>query len=84
MKIENLTKDLDTETMTEVKGGIALTAQVVPTNVQSNELLQSFNVGSHGPVSISNDADQSNYSSQDTVAPVGSAILGGDFLRRLP
>ena len=84
MKIENLTKDLDTETMTEVKGGIALTAQVVPTNVQSNELLQSFNVASHDPVAIGNDADQSNYSSQDTVAPVGSLILGGDFLRRIP
>jgi len=84
MKIENLTKDLDTETMTEVKGGIALTAQVVPTNVQSNELGQVFNVGSHGPVGIANDADQSNTSYQDTVAPVGSAILGGDFLRRIP
>ena len=83
MKIENLTKDLDTEAMTEVKGGVALTAQVVPTNVQSNELLQSFDVASHGPVAIGNDADQSNYSSQDTVAPVGSAILGADFLRRI-
>jgi hypothetical protein len=83
MKIENLTKDLDSETMTEVKGGIALTAQVVPTNVQSNELLQSFDVSAHGPVAIGNDADQSNTSYQDTVAPVGSAILGGDFLRRI-
>jgi hypothetical protein len=84
MKIENLTKDLDTETMTEVKGGIALTGQVVPTNVQDNELLQNFNVGAKGPVALGNDATQSNYSDQDTIAPVGSAILGGDFLRRLP
>ena len=84
MKIENLSKDLDTVGMTEVRGGTALTGQVVPTNVQSNELLQSFNVGSHGPVAIGNDADQSNTSYQDTVAPVGSAILGPDFLRRIP
>jgi len=84
MKIENLSKDLDTEAMTEVRGGVALTGQVVPTNVQSNELLQSFNVGSYGPVAIANDADQSNTSYQDTVAPVGSAILGPDFLRRIP
>ena len=82
MKIENLTKDLDAETMTEVKGGIALTAQVVPTNVQTNEALQSFNVASHGPVAIGNDADQSNYSSQDSVVPVGSALFGSDFLRK--
>jgi hypothetical protein len=83
MKIENLSKDLDAEAMAEVKGGIALTGQVVPTNVQDNELLQKFNVGSNGPVAIGNDADQSNTSYQDTVAPVGSAILGGDFLRRI-
>jgi hypothetical protein len=82
MKIENLTKDLDSETMTEVKGGIALTAQVVPTNVQSNELLQSFDVSAHGPVAIGNDADQSNYSNQESIVPVGSALLGSDFLRK--
>ena len=82
MKIENLSKDLDTEAMTEVTGGTALTGQVVPTNVQSNELLQSFNVASHGPVAIGNDADQSNYSSQDSVVPVGSLFVGSDFLRR--
>src|SRR5205085_11896917 len=83
MKIENLSKDLDTEAMTEVKGGIALTGQVVPTNVQSNELLQSFNVASHGPVAIGNSADQSNYSDQDSIVPVGSLFLGSDFLRRV-
>ena len=34
MKIENLSKDLDPNAMTAVKGGIAFTSQVVPTNVQ--------------------------------------------------
>ena len=82
MKIENLSKDLDAEAMTEVKGGIALTGQVVPTNVQDNELLQNFNVAAHGPVAIGNDADQSNYSSQDSVVPVGSALFGPDFLSK--
>jgi hypothetical protein len=82
MKIENLTKDLDTETMTEVTGGTALTGQVVPTNVQSNELLQGLHVAAGGPVAIGNDASQDNYSSQDTVAPVGSLLFGSDFLRR--
>lgn len=83
MKIENLSKDLDTTAMTEVQGGIALTGQVVPTSVQDNELLQGFDVGARGPVAIGNDADQSNYSKQDTAAPVGSVFLGGDFLRRI-
>ncbi|HEY2402347.1 MAG TPA: hypothetical protein VGI23_18470 [Steroidobacteraceae bacterium] len=82
MKIENLSKDLDTEAMTEVTGGTALTGQVVPTNVQSNELLQSFNVASHGPVAIGNSADQSNYSTQDSIVPVGSLFVGSDFFRR--
>jgi hypothetical protein len=68
--------------MTEVTGGTALTGQVVPTNVQSNELLQSFNVASHGPVAIGNSADQSNYSTQDSIVPVGSLFLGSDFFRR--
>ena len=75
MKIENLSKDLDTEAMTEVKGGIAFTSQVVPTNVQSNELLQSFNIASNGPVAIANDGSQSNYSDQDSFVPVGSLFL---------
>ena len=75
MKIENLGKELDTETMTEVKGGIALTGQVVPTNVQSNELLQAFNIASNGPVAIANDGNQSNDSDQDSFVPVGSLFL---------
>jgi hypothetical protein len=82
MKIENLNKDLDSAAQKEVTGGTALTGQVVPTNVQSNELLQKFNVGSAGPVAVGNDAYQDNYSSQDTFAPVGSAVLGPDFLRK--
>ncbi len=36
MKIENLSKELETQDMTEVHGGTALTGQVVPTNVQCN------------------------------------------------
>jgi hypothetical protein len=75
MKIENLSKELDTETMTEVTGGLALTGQVVPTNVQSNELLQNFDIAAKGPVAISNDADQSNYSDQDSIVPVGSVFV---------
>ena len=82
MKIENLGKELDTETMTEVKGGIALTGQVVPTNVQSNELLQSFNIASNGPVAIANDGSQSNESDQDSEVPVGS-IFVAPYLRNI-
>ena len=75
MLINDLSKELDTETMTTVHGGVALTGQVVPTNVQSNELVQSFNIGSNGPVAIANDASQSNYSSQPSFVPVGSLFL---------
>ena len=79
MKIENLDKDLNTEEQQEVQGGIALTGQVVPTNVQSNELLQNFDIASKGPVALSNDADQSNYSDQFTESPVGSVFLTPDL-----
>jgi len=82
MKIENLSKDLDAEAMTEVRGGLALTGQVVPTNVQSNALAQKFDIVSGGPVAIANDADQSNYSDQDSFVPVGSIFLGAGYLRR--
>ena len=82
MKIENLSKDLDSATMTEVKGGLALTGQVVPTNVQSNALEQAFNIKANGPVAIANDADQSNDSDQDSFVPVGS-ILAIPFLRNI-
>ena len=83
MKIENLSKDLDAEAMAAVAGGTALTGQVVPTNVQSNELIQSFNIASHGPVAIANDADQSNYSDQDSFVPVGSLLLSFPYSRKL-
>ena len=72
MKIENLSKELDSATMTEVKGGVSLTGQVVPTNVQSNALLQAFDIKASGPVAIANDANQSNDSDQETFSPVGS------------
>ena len=75
MKIENLTKDLDSAEQQEVKGGIALTGQVVPTNVQSNELLQNFDIASKGPVAIANDANQSNDSEQESFVPVGSVFV---------
>ena len=81
MKIENLSKDLDSATMTEVKGGLALTGQVVPTNVQSNALEQAFNIKANGPVAIANDADQSNDSDQDSFVPVGSIFV--PYLRSL-
>jgi hypothetical protein len=74
MKIENLTKDLDTEAQKAVTGGTALTGQVVPTNVQSNELLQAFNIASNGPVAIANDGSQSNESDQESLVPVGSIL----------
>jgi hypothetical protein len=75
MKIENLSHDLDASAMTAVTGGTALTGQVVPTNVQSNALGQGFQVASCAPVAIGNDAEQSNYSSQETDLPVGSLIV---------
>jgi hypothetical protein len=75
MKIENLTKDLDTEAQKAVTGGTALTGQVVPTNVQSNALEQAFNISSCGPVALANDASQSNDSSQETLLPVGSILV---------
>ena len=81
MEIENLNKDLDKEAQKQVKGGLALTGQVVPTNVQSNELLQNFDIASKGPVAISNDADQSNDSSQPSFAPIDSVIV--DPLRNI-
>ena len=83
MLIKDLSKELDTETMTTVHGGVALTGQVVPTNVQSNDLLQSFNIASHGPVAIANDADQSNYSSQPSFVPVGSLFVSTPYLRNI-
>ena len=83
MKIENLSKELDSETMAEVRGGEALTGQVVPTNVQSNELLQKFDIASNGPVAIANDADQSNDSSQPSFVPVGSVFVNPlDLVRK--
>lgn len=83
MEIENLSKDLDTDTMKKVNGGLALTGQVVPTNVQSNELLQKFDIASNGPVAIANDADQSNDSSQPSFVPVGSVFVNPlDLVRK--
>jgi hypothetical protein len=77
MQIENLSKDLDTQTMATVHGGLALTGQVVPTDVQDNELVQQFDIASNGPVAIANDAGQSNESSQPTLMPIGSVFLTG-------
>lgn len=75
MEIQNLNKDLDTEAQKDVKGGTALTGQVVPTNVQSNALEQAFHVAAGGPVAIANDGTQSNESDQDSFVPVGSLIV---------
>jgi hypothetical protein len=80
MRIENLTQELDSEALKSVHGGDALTGQVVPTNLQSNELVQKFNILSNGPVAIANDGSQDNESSQPTVLPVGS-ILVTPFLK---
>ena len=75
MLIKDLSKELDTTTMTAVRGGLALTGQVVPTNVQSNELIQKFDIASNGPVAIANDGTQSNDSSQPSFVPVGSLFV---------
>ena len=77
MQIDNLSKDkeLDKKTMADVKGGVALTGQVVPTNLQSNELNQVFDVKSAGPVAIANDGTQSNDSDQNSFVPVGSVFV---------
>jgi len=75
VKIENLSKELNTEELAAVQGGLALTGQVVPTSVQSNELAQKFNVASCEPVAVGNSADQSNYSAQTTFSPVGSVFV---------
>ena len=75
MKIENLSKELDTQTMTTVRGGLAEVGQVVPTNIQNNELIQNFDIYSHGPVALANDGSQSNYSSQPSFVPVGSLFV---------
>ena len=75
MEIENLNKDLDAKAQKEVKGGIALTGQVVPTNVQDNALEQAFHVAANGPVAIANDGTQVNESEQDSFTPVGSVFV---------
>jgi hypothetical protein len=75
MRIENLSKELDGDTMKDVHGGIALTGQVVPTNVQTNELLQKFDISSGGPVAIANDGSQENDSDQRSYVPVGSIFV---------
>ena len=78
MEIENLNKDLDKEAQKQVKGGLAQTGQVVPTNLQSNELLQNFDIAAKGPVAIANDAHQSNDSDQNSFVPIDSDV---DFLK---
>ena len=77
MQIDNLSKEkeLDTKAKAEVKGGVALTGQVVPTTLQSNDLNQIFDVKSNGPVAIANDGTQSNDSDQNSFVPVGSVFV---------
>ena len=53
------------------------------TNVQSNELLQKFDIASNGPVAIANDGTQSNDSSQPSFVPVGSLFALTPYLRTL-
>jgi hypothetical protein len=83
MLIKDLSKELDTETMTAVKGGVALTGQVVPTTLQSNGMNQVFDIKSNGPVAIANDGSQSNDSEQNSVVPVGSIFALNPYLRAL-
>jgi len=83
MLIKDLSKELDTETMTAVKGGVALTGQVVPTTLQSNEMNQLFDIKSNGPVAIANDGTESNDSKENSVVPVGSIFALNPYLRGL-
>jgi hypothetical protein len=82
MRIENLSKELDSKTMKTLHGGVSLVGQVVPTNVQTNEMLQNFNINTRGPVALANDGSQSNYSRQDSDVPVGSFFLTTPYLSR--
>jgi hypothetical protein len=82
MLIKDLSKELDAKSLSAVRGGLALTGQVVPTNVQSNELIQKFDIASNGPVAIANDGSQSNDSSQPSFVPVGSLFVT-PYLRAL-
>jgi hypothetical protein len=89
MRIENLSKQLDSQIMTALRGGASLVGQVVPTNIQSNEMVQNFNIDSKGPVAIGNSATQSNRSSQFSFVPVGSLLAtipsyGSDEDRLMP
>ena len=54
---------------------VALTGQVVPTNVQCNALAQKFDIASCEPVAVGNSGEQANYSTQATIAPVGSVFV---------
>ena len=80
MLIKDLSKELDTQSMSAVQGGVALTGQVVPTSIQSNELVQKFDIASNGPVAIANDGTQSNDASQPSWVPVGSLFALTPYL----
>jgi hypothetical protein len=75
MKIENLSKELDTETMTAVRGGTSQVGQVVPTANQVIEQTQTNNILAHGPVALANDQSASNDASQPSYVPVGSLLF---------
>ena len=82
MQIENLSKELDKETMTTVSGG-ASTGQVVPTVLQNNDLKQIFNVASNGPVAIANDGSADNDADVHTFNPVDSLVASPGLLREI-
>ena len=71
LTIHDLSKEVD---MTAVRGGTSLVSQVVPTNVQQNDLVQKFDIMATGPVAIANDANQTNDASMPSFAPSGSFI----------
>jgi hypothetical protein len=76
MRIENLSKEIDTKAMTAVRGG-SVGAQNVPTFNQGNWLSQSYNVYSDAPVQITGDMSGSNSASAPSYQLPGSFVFTG-------
>jgi hypothetical protein len=76
MRIENLSKEIDTKAMTAVRGG-STGAQNVPTFNQGNWLSQTYNVHSDAPVQILGDMSGSNDASAPNYQLPGSFVFVG-------
>ena len=74
MKIENLSKELDTKTMTGVRGGVALSSTQQP--YQVNDIHNRYNVtGNSGSVAIDGTTNAENDASLPSIQ--GSAFVFG-------